>query len=136
MHELSIVTYVIKQVDEIAKENKLTNIQSVTLEFGEVSGIVPEYLSDCWQWYAKKTPLIEHTEFKYEIIPAVTWCDDCKTTYPTVKYGKTCPNCGSGLTWLQQGQEMNIKEIVACCSEDRYGRLQGLRDKTEHIQGK
>ena len=81
MHELSIVTYVIKQVDEIAKENKLTNIQSVTLEFGEVSGIVPEYLSDCWQWYAKKTPLIEHTEFKYEIIPAVTWCDDCKTTY-------------------------------------------------------
>ena len=103
MHELSIVTYVIKQVDEIAKENKLTNIQSVTLEFGEVSGIVPEYLSDCW-----------HTEFKYEIIPAVTWCDDCKTAYPTVKYGKTCPNCGSGHTWLQQGQEMNIKEIVAC----------------------
>ena len=64
--------------------------------------------------YAKKTPLIEHTEFKYEIIPAITWCDDCKTTYPTVKYGKTCPNCGSGHTWLQQGQEMNLKEIVAC----------------------
>ena len=84
MHELSIVTYVIEQVDEIAKENKLTDIQSVTLEFGEVSGIIPEYLSDCWKWYAKKTPLIEHTEFKYEIIPAITWCDDCKTTYPTV----------------------------------------------------
>ena len=113
MHELSIVTYVIEQVDEIAKENKLTDIQSVTLEFGEVSGIVPEYLSDCWKWYAKKTPLIEHTEFKYEIIPAITWCDDCKTTYPTVKYGKTCPNCSSGHTWLQQGQEMNLKEIVA-----------------------
>ena len=77
MHELSIVTYVIEQVDEIARENKLTDIQSVTLEFGEVSGIIPEYLSDCWKWYAKKTPLIEHTEFKYEIIPAITWCDDC-----------------------------------------------------------
>jgi len=102
MHELSIVTYVIEQVDEIARENKLTDIQSVTMEFGEVSGIIPEYLSDCWKWYAKKTLLIEHTEFKY------------KTTYPTVKYGKTCPNCGSGHTWLQQGQEMNLKEIVAC----------------------
>lgn len=114
MHELSIVTYVIEQVEQIAKENELTNIQSVTLEFGEVSGIVPEYLADCWSWYAKKTPLIEHTEFKYEIIPAVTWCDDCKSTYPTLEYGKTCPHCGSGNTWLQQGQEMNIKEIVAC----------------------
>ena len=48
MHELSIGTYVIEQVDEIAKENKLTDSQSVKLEFGEVSGIIPEYLSDCW----------------------------------------------------------------------------------------
>ena len=30
MHELSIVTYVIEQVEKIAKENELTDIQSVT----------------------------------------------------------------------------------------------------------
>lgn len=89
MHELSIVTYVVKQVQEIAKENNLTEIESVTLEFGEVSGIVPEYLEDCWNWYTKKEPIIQGTKFLYEIIPAVTWCDDCKTTYPTVQYGKT-----------------------------------------------
>lgn len=58
MHELSIVTYVIEQVDKIAKENSLTDIQSATLEFGEVSGIVPEYLADCWNWYAKKPRLL------------------------------------------------------------------------------
>jgi hydrogenase nickel incorporation protein HypA/HybF len=28
-----------------------------------------------------------------------------------VQYGRTCPHCGSGNTWLQQGNEMNIKEI-------------------------
>ena len=50
---------------------------------------------------------------RYEIIPAVTWCDDCKSTYPTVQYGKTCPHCGSGNTWLQQGNEINIKQIEA-----------------------
>ena len=111
--ELSIVTYVVKQVQEIAKENNLTEIESVTLEFGEVSGIVPEYLEDCWNWYTKKEPIIQGTKFLYEIIPAVTWCDDCKTTYPTVQYGKTCPHCGSGNTWLQQGNEINIKQIEA-----------------------
>ena len=114
MHELSIVTYVIEQVEEIAKENQLTDIESVTLEFGEVSGIEPEYLVDCWNWYAKKTPLIEHTKFLYETSPAITWCNACKSTYPTLQYGKTCPHCGSGETWLQQGNEMNIKQIVAC----------------------
>lgn len=114
MHELSIVTYVIKQVDQIAKENELSHIGSVTLEFGEVSGIVPDYLTDCWDWYAKKTPLIQGAKLICETIPAVTWCDSCKSSYPTVRYGKTCPNCGSGETWLQQGNEMNLKQIEGC----------------------
>ena len=113
MHELSIVTYVIRQVEELAKENELTKVNSVTLEFGEVSGIVTEYLVDCWNWYAKQTPLIEGAQLITETIPAVTWCDDCKKTYPTVKFGKTCPYCGSGNTWLHQGSEMNIKQIEA-----------------------
>ena len=89
MHELGIVTYVIDQVDAIMKQNDLTELESVTLEFGEVSGIEPEYLVDCWNWYAKKTPLIEHAQFLYETIPAITWCNACKKTYPTLKYGKT-----------------------------------------------
>lgn len=114
MHELSIVTYVIRQVEEEAKANDLHQIGSVTLEFGEVSGIVSEYLTDCWDWYVKKIPLMQGAKLICETIPAITWCDGCKTTYPTVKYGKICPNCGSENTWLQQGREMNIKEIEAC----------------------
>ena len=113
MHELSIVTYVMDRMEEIAKENDIEKITAVTLEFGEVSGIVPEYLIECWDWYAKKTPLIQGAELKCETIPALTWCDDCKKTYPTVKYGKQCPYCGGPNTWLQQGNEMNIKQIEA-----------------------
>ena len=46
MHELNIVTYVIDQVKEIAEQNELTEIDSVTLELGEVSGVVSDYLKD------------------------------------------------------------------------------------------
>ena len=111
MHELGLVNYVVKQVTKIAEENKVEKICSVTLEFGEVSGIVPSYLYSYWDWYTKKFPLFEGTKLRCETVPAITWCDECKKTYPTVKYGKTCPWCGSGNTWLQQGNEMNIKEI-------------------------
>ncbi|MBR0522153.1 MAG: hydrogenase maturation nickel metallochaperone HypA, partial [Firmicutes bacterium] len=48
-----------------------------------------------------------------EEIPAVTWCDSCKSKYETVRYGRTCPYCGSGETWLLQGTECVIKEIEA-----------------------
>ena len=41
----------------------------------------------------------------------MTWCDNCKIQYSTVAYGKTCPHCGSGRTWLLRGNEMRIKSI-------------------------
>ena len=68
MHELGIVTYVIKQVEDVMKQNDLTKVESVTLEFGEVSGIEPDYLVDCWDWYAKKTPSILGTKLLYEFM--------------------------------------------------------------------
>ena len=114
MHELGLVSYVAKEIQKLAEENKLKAIESVTLEFGEVSGIVPSYLVDYWKWYRKKYPILETTELKYETLPAVTWCKSCKKEYPTVRHGKVCPYCGSEETWLMKGQEMMIKEIVAC----------------------
>ena len=92
--------------------NNLTEIESVTLEFGEVSGIVPEYLEDCWNWYTKKEPIIQGTKFLYEIIPAVT---GATTVRPLTRpYNTARPaTLRSGNTWLQQGNEINIKQIEA-----------------------
>ena len=111
MHELGLVNYTVKEVSKIAEANKVEKIKSVTLEFGEVSGIVTAYLYDYWNWYSKKFPMFEGSTLYCEEIPAVTWCDDCKIQYSTVKYGKICPHCGSGRTWLIRGNEMRIKAI-------------------------
>ena len=111
MHELGLVNYVVKTVTRIAEENGAKRVASVTLEFGEVSGVVPDYLYSYWNWYTKKFPLFDGAQLLCETIPAVTWCDGCKKTYPTVAHGKICPYCGSGETWLQQGNEMLIKQI-------------------------
>ena len=111
MHELGLVNYVVKEVSKIAEDNNVSKIRSVTLEFGEVSGIVTSYLYNYWDWYTKKFPLFEGSKLLCETIPAITWCNSCKRTYPTVPQGKICPYCGSEETWLQQGNEMNIKQI-------------------------
>ena len=114
MHELSIVTYVVEQVEQVAKENELTKIESVTLEFGEVSGIEPEYLVDCWNWAVKKRPLLKECRMEVETLPAVTHCETCGRDYGTVAHGRVCPHCGSEKTYLLTGSEINIKEIAAC----------------------
>ena len=113
VHELGVVFNVIEAVEEIAKENELKKIESVTLELGEVSTVIPEYLTDCWDWAVKRNDLFGDTKLLLEKIPAVTFCEDCKKTYPTVLHGKICPHCGSGRTYLLQGNEFIIKEISA-----------------------
>ena len=113
VHELGVVFNVIEAVEEIAKENELKKIESVTLELGEVSTVIPEYLTDCWDWAVKRNVLFGDTKLLLEKIPAVTFCEDCKKTYPTVLHGKICPHCGSGRTYLVQGNEFIIKEISA-----------------------
>ena len=113
MHELGTVFYVIKEVEKLCDENKLTKVGSVTLQIGEVSGIVPEYIVDCWNWAIKESKYMKEAELKVEKLEAVTFCEDCKQTYPTVKYAKICPYCGSEHTYLLTGNEYNIKEIEA-----------------------
>ena len=64
MHELGIVFHVIDSVEAIAKENQIDEVASVTLELGEVSGVVGEYLSDCWKWAITRTEYLKNSELK------------------------------------------------------------------------
>lgn len=111
MHELGIVFYIIRDVKKAALENAVEHVSAVVMNIGEVSTVVPEYLTDCWRWAADKEPLLKGSELKIIPVPAVTHCQDCGKEYETVRYGKTCPYCSSGNTFLLQGNEIEIKEI-------------------------
>ena len=113
MHELGIVTHCAKTIVDLAEENHLKKIGSVTLEIGEVSGIMTDYFIDCWNYFKVRYPVIAESELKLKTLPAVTYCEDCKSTYETVKYGRTCPNCGSPHTYLLTGNECIISEVEA-----------------------
>lgn len=111
MHELGVVFHIADSVEKIAKENDAEHIRKVVLEIGEVSTVIPEYIIDVWNWNCKRTEMLLDCELVVEKINAVTFCQSCEKNYPTVKYGKTCPYCGSDETYLLTGNEVNIKEI-------------------------
>ncbi len=113
MHELGLVKHVIYTLHDVAKENGVKHIGSVTLEIGEVSGIINEQLADCWDYFSKKDELVCGAKLIIETVDAVTFCTACERTYETVTYGKTCPFCCSGETYLLKGNEFSIKQIEA-----------------------
>ena len=113
MHEMGIILHLAKTLDETAEAEQLRRISSVTLQVGEVSGIMTDLFTDAWDYFKGRHPVLKDSELVLEQIPAVTYCDNCKGTYETVKYGKECPFCHSGETWLLKGNECIIKEIEA-----------------------
>ena len=113
MHELGTIYYVMETVEKLMVENDLKQVTAITLEVGEVSGIVPDFLLDFWEYARKKNEHFTDTELKIETLEAVTYCEDCQKIYPTMEYKKICPYCGSGNTYLVTGNEYNIKEIEA-----------------------
>ena len=119
MHELSVVFSVLKTVEDVAAENGVTDVRSVTLRIGEVSTVIPAMLVDCWKWAVEKRDDALHgAKLEVEKIPAVTFCEDCKQEFETVKHGKICPHCGSEHTFLLQGNEFEIKDITVADEEE------------------
>ncbi|MBQ1447723.1 MAG: hydrogenase maturation nickel metallochaperone HypA [Erysipelotrichaceae bacterium] len=124
MHEMGIVVHLTKTLDELAKEKHITRIGSVTLQVGEVSGIINDLFVDAWDYFRKKHPVLNDAELRIEPIKAVTHCDGCGRDYETVKYGRICPYCSSKETWLIEGNECIIKEIEAETADDLAGEEQ------------
>lgn len=130
MHELGIVFHIAKRVIKVAEDNNVDHIAKVVAQIGEVSTIIPEYLYDCWDWNAKKNPITDGCVLEIETIPAITFCEDCEQEYETVKYGKICPHCKSENTYLVQGNEALIKEIVV---EDETGEREDYEEEQEPV---
>ncbi len=112
MHELGVVFRVSDSVVSVAEQNNVQRVHSVTLEIGQVSTVIPEYLEDIWKWNCKRVPMLNDCKLIIERIHAITRCEDCEKTYDTVPQGIICPYCGSKRTFLVTGNEFNIKEIA------------------------
>ena len=110
---MGIVLHLANMLERTAKEQHLKKIRSVTLQVGEVSGIMTGLFTDCWDYFKVRKPLLAEAALRLETLPAVTWCDSCRKTYETVRYGRQCPYCQSTETWLLNGRECIVKELEA-----------------------
>ena len=111
MHELGLCDYLLKTVDRVAKEEALTEVQSVTLEVGLLSGVVPRFMEDCWQAVVDGTPY-ENTALVIETINGIALCLDCGHEFSADLERLYCPKCVSRRITPVTGNDLTLKEIV------------------------
>lgn len=112
MHELGIIIEVVKQVEEFAKENNVTEIEQITLEVGELSSMYPKFIEDVYPIAVERTSL-KDTKLVIEMLPGLGTCKKCNFGYNLRLNNNICPLCGSDEYLVISGTEFNIKSITA-----------------------
>lgn len=113
MHELGIVYEIAKTVENVVAQNRLSKVDAIILQIGELSTVIPKYIRDCYPAAVDGT-MLEETELKIEILPGNARCDECGKVYNVIKNRGTCPGCGGREREILSGKEFMIKEIIAC----------------------
>ena len=112
MHEMGLIDAVVRMVDGIVKEQQLEGVNKITLEVGEISGVEPHFLTECYEAVVADTPY-QDTELAIEIVPGTFYCNDCEMEFPADREHLYCPECfGKNLTPMT-GKDLTIKEIEA-----------------------
>lgn len=110
MHELGIVMEIVRVVDELAKEQGITAVDSIVLQIGELSAVVPLYVEECFPAAVDGT-FMENTKLEIEMMPGNGLCKDCNTVFNMLKQNGVCPRCTGTNVEIISGRDFYIKEI-------------------------
>ena len=111
MHEMSIAHSLFDILKEEMTRNNAKTLRSVKLRIGELSAVVPDSLSFCFQVMTQGTNM-EGAELMMDIIPLKGMCRSCGNSFEIKDYVFKCPHCKGSEIETVSGQDLSIVEMV------------------------
>lgn len=107
MHEMSITQSVV----EICRDNAAgRRVVAVTMEIGQLSGVVPEAVEFCFAACSAGTCL-EGARLEIIQVAGVGRCLDCDKEFPRGSLFDPCPGCGGYMISQLAGEELRVRDI-------------------------
>ncbi|NLH01540.1 MAG: hydrogenase maturation nickel metallochaperone HypA [Clostridiales bacterium] len=110
MHELGIVMEVVRVVGNLAHEQGIDEVDTIVLQIGELSPVVPKYIEECYPAAVDGT-FMEQTKLEIEMIPGNGLCRNCNTVFNILSENGACPKCRKKDFEVLSGTDFFIKEI-------------------------
>jgi hydrogenase nickel incorporation protein HypA/HybF len=112
MHEVSLAHTIVLIAEDYAKRNGASNITTVGLRVGELSGVVPEALKTAFE-VAKRDTLAKHAQLQIVKVPIVAFCQNCQHEFEVTSLSgiASCSNCGTLSREIKQGQELDVSYL-------------------------
>ena len=116
MHELAIADRLLDRALAAAEEAEATHVETLHLELGTATHLVPEQVRFCIQAVAEDTPA-EDADVQIEQVPARGECDcgwagELRSLADTVAGApdRRCPDCGTSVS-VTAGRECRLTSI-------------------------
>lgn len=110
MHEMSIAQSLMEILREEMGKHDARVLKSVHLKIGQLSAIVPEALSFCFQVMAEGTEM-EGAKLVMDLIPLRGSCPECRKEFEIADYHFSCPDCGSSRIETIAGQDLAVVDM-------------------------
>lgn len=107
---MSIAQSLIDVVKEEMLKNNAKTLRSVRVNIGQMTAIIPDSLSFCFEVITGGTEL-EGARLIMDLIPLVGYCDECEKEFEIKDYAFVCPTCGGTKIRTIAGQDLSIVEI-------------------------
>lgn len=117
MHEFGIIDGVVKTVQASAEHAGACSVLAVRLKVGEMTEAQDESLYFAYEVLTEGT-LLEGSTLEIEHVGICSQCAECGHEFSHSRYDLSCPQCGSVLTTLIRGKELEIHSIDVDIPED------------------
>lgn len=111
MHELSVVTSIVKIVQQEVDKIKGKRVLELYLEIGKLSGVEMDSFYFVWPQCINGNVLSDTALFVDEPTGKAR-CAECETEFNIEKSFDNCPNCDSPFKEIISGRELKIKKII------------------------
>lgn len=110
MHEFSLADSLMTQIAQIAKQNKLNRIDSVSLETGALREVVPDIMRLAFEEMARGT-IAQGATLLITEIEAIAQCNTCGQRFKPERDDFSCPQCEIADVRVIQGDDIILRSI-------------------------
>ena len=108
MHELSLAHSICEAVVPHVPTGQ--RLSTVVVEWGPLSGVVPDALEYCFNIVAESTGLVG-AKLDIRTVAAQARCPSCEASFEVEQMWSDCPQCGHSPVTIAGGREFRVKEI-------------------------
>lgn len=111
MHEVGIALQIVRiALGAIPEDAKQARVETVHLNIGKLSAVVPDSLRFCFGFATKDTQL-DGARLLINEIPAIARCRVCDHKWAIDEYVFVCPECAGGDIEMVSGKELDVESI-------------------------